>query len=318
MTSAPSMVVQITPFLIDFRPRPSYNRPLLLPSVSGHMHVRRGVRHGGNLLTEEPGMSNTLLRVTVLTVVCLSACAALAGEEAPAAAQKAFLAKRTGASMLMGTFNAYASFAYVTGVNLECSDTEIASTYLQSPYPDFYKPTWSEVFDTVARQTGSHCYYVADRDTWMFAKPAMPLPFTISQAAGWTSEERGAYVSYRPPMAPVGMDIYMMGRYSVDSSDEGERKALFGKVRSAVAVMFAGPLKKGVTAADMTKTKLGEREALFFTTPAPKPGVVWRQWVIADSGMAFVIVSAIDKDRESAILPDVEAMVKSFRVLAER
>jgi hypothetical protein len=108
------------------------------------------------------------------------------------------------------------------------------------------------------------------------------------------------------------MDIYMMGTYSASKEKEG--KTLFNKVRDDIALRFARMFKKDVTADAMTKTKVGDYEALYFMIAAPGTGIVWRQWAIVNSGKAFCIVSAIKPEQEKDILPDVEAMVKSFKI----
>ena len=42
----------------------------------------------------------------------------------------------------------------------------------------------------------------------------MPLPYSLSLADGWSADDRGYYVAYIQQIAPVGMDIYMMGRFA--------------------------------------------------------------------------------------------------------
>ena len=64
----------------------------------------------------------------------------------------------------------------------------------------------------------------------------------------------------------------------------------------------------------MTKIKLGKYEARYFTIVA-ESGVIWRQWVVVDSGKAFCTVSAVKPQQEKDILPDVEAMVNSFQII---
>jgi hypothetical protein len=227
--------------------------------------------------------------------------------------QTAFLAKRTPSGSMLGSFDGYCSLLYATlDVCIHTESDEIDQTSLSSPFPDFYKPTWAELFDAIARQTKSSWSYDPKTDFWVFSKPSQPLPFTIAMAKDWKVDDRGSYVSYQPKIAPVGLDVYMMGAYSADK--ENERQALYGKVRDALALQFAKMFKKDVTVDAMTKTKVGTCDALYFTIAAPQTGIVWRQWVIVDSGQAFCIVSAIKPEQQKEILPDVEAMVKSFKI----
>jgi len=228
--------------------------------------------------------------------------------------QTALLAQRTSSGMMFGSFGGYASLLYAAmDVCIHAGSEEIAKTPLQSPFPEFYKPTWAELFDSIARQTRSSWSYDPKTDFWTFGRPGQPLPFTIEMARDWKADDRGSYVCYQPKVAPVGMDIYVMGNYS--ASNEGERQALFNKVRDDIALRFAKTFKKEMTTDGMTKTKVSNSEALYFTLAVPETGIIWRQWVIVESGKAFCIVSAIKPEQEKDILPDVEAMVKSFRIV---
>jgi hypothetical protein len=228
--------------------------------------------------------------------------------------QKAFLAKRTSSEMMLGSFDAFCSWLFATrDVAIHCDSEEINRTRLDSSFPEFYKPTWRELFDAIGRQTKSTWKYYAARDFWVFSKPAADLPYKIELADKWQADDRGLYLSYHPEIAPVGMDIYMMGTYSVSEGDD--KPELYKKVRDALALQFASAFKKDVTVKEMEDVKIEDLNALHFKINAPATGVAWRQWVIVDSGKAFVIVSAIKPEDEKKILPDVERMVKSFKIL---
>lgn len=223
--------------------------------------------------------------------------------------QKTLLEKRTGSSMV-GSFNSYASMMYaVSEVILHTDDADTGKKGLLSPFPKFYKPTHTELFNAIARQTATSWSYDDKRAFWVFAKPALPMPFTVTLAKGWQSEERGNYLYCKPPDAPVGMDVYVMAEFSSDPED----RELPVKMREATAMMFATRFKKDISVKEMSLVKVGSLEALHFKTPTPRPGATWRQWVIADSGQIFVIVSVIDEKNEKIILPDLEAAVQSFK-----
>jgi hypothetical protein len=64
----------------------------------------------------------------------------------------------------------------------------------------------------------------------------------------------------------------------------------------------------------MKEVLVGKYPSLYFQTTA-STGIIWRQWVIVESGFAFAIVSAIKPESESEILPDVQKMVDSFQVV---
>jgi hypothetical protein len=224
--------------------------------------------------------------------------------------QKALLAKRAPGGMA-GSFNSYASLLYaMDGAILHTDDEEIGKASLSSPFPEFYKPTRAEFFNAIARQTSSSWSYDEKRAFWVFAKPALPMPFKITLAKDWESAERGNYLFCKPPTAPIGMDIYVMAEYSSTPVDP----ALPAKMREACAMMFATNFKKDVTAKDMSLAKVGTYEALHFKSPTPRPGTTWRQWAIAENGRAFVIVSAMDDANEKEVLPGVEEALQTFEV----
>lgn len=137
----------------------------------------------------------------------------------------------------------------------------------------------------------------------------MPLPYSLTLAKGWRSEERGNYTAYIPKIAPVGMDIYMMGRYH--NMDNEQLKEL----RADNALQFAEKISSNVTVSDMKTVTVDGCEALAFASKAPMDGRRWRQWAFIKKGELFVIVSAYSDDNESKIVPDVDAMVATFHVL---
>jgi hypothetical protein len=230
------------------------------------------------------------------------------------AEQKSFLSRRTSGAII-GSFDSYSSLLYaLNDVAIYTGDESINMTTLNSSFPDFYKPTWEELFDTIARQTKSSWKYDPARDFWVFAPPPRPMPFELTLAPGWKVHDEGPYIGYQPSIAPVGMDVYMLGHYS--STNKEEEAALFGRVKEALAVQFAKPFQKDVSPKDMTDVSVGKLRALHFQGAGPT-GIVWRQWVIVDSGSAFAIVSAIKSEHEKEILPDVLKMVSSFKVLSD-
>ena len=212
----------------------------------------------------------------------------------------------------MGNLDSYCSLLYaVYDVAIHTESESVSKTTLSSPFPEFYRPTWREVFDTVARQTKSFWTYDATRDYWVFAAPQQPLPFEIQIAKGWKAHDEGFYVGYQPVIVPVGLDIYMLGHYSATNTNEAGD--LFSRVREDIALRFAKRFKKDVSSKEMTEVSIGGLQALHFKVAA-QSGIIWRQWIVVDSGSAFAIVSAIKPEHEKEIYPDVEKMVESFKL----
>jgi hypothetical protein len=130
--------------------------------------------------------------------------------------QQKFLATRV-LGVMMGSFGAYASLLYATeDICIGTDNQDVLKAQLHTMYPAkaVYMPTHAELFDMIARQTRSSFSYIADDDHWHFHIPYLALPYMIVKAPGWTEENRNDYVSYIPSTAPVGMDIYMMGKDS--------------------------------------------------------------------------------------------------------
>ena len=221
-----------------------------------------------------------------------------------------FLARRTSGNIAPGSFSSIASLLYaVSEVSIDAS-AETAKVRVQVPFAGGYAPTWRELFDALGRATQTNWSYNADKRSWIFAAPASALPYTLKLASNWTQEDQGGFLMCKPALAPVGMDIYYMGTYSFEKNAEKSLR----RIRDEVAMTFASRLNKDVDSGDMKKVNIDGSEALYFETPTPRPGVTWRQWVLVKNGLALAIVSAIDAANEKAILPDIEAMVKTLHV----
>lgn len=222
--------------------------------------------------------------------------------------QEKQLSKTKLRTRLMGTstFSSYASFLYAANIaTLHSESPEVNNTRLQ-PLPDPDKEiTLRELLDEIARQTDSRWTYDATKDYWVFVRPC---PFEVELAEGWKKEKGSGFIIYRPPTASVGMDIYYAGRVG-DNETANE-------ARTRIARTYAGRIRPGITEDSMQEISTARYKSLYYKTMTKK-GVMWRQWAIADQGKCFVIVSAIKPNDEPAVLPDVEKMVQSFRVVEE-
>jgi len=229
--------------------------------------------------------------------------------------QAKFLSTRLPGNTIEGTFDSYCGFLHdAINVVIHSEDEEINSAELHSPFPDFYTPTWRELFNTIGLQTGSSWRYDSQIDVWIFAKPAMRKPFTITVADKWIQSDEEGYVKFTPPTYPVGMDVYYKGSYSAD--DKKDAESLYLKVRDVWAIEFASGFKQDVSVKDMKTVTVDGAEALYFESPAPLHGVIWRQWVLVKDGKAFIIVSSL-LPAHTQLLSDVQAMVKSFHVISQ-
>lgn len=251
---------------------------------------------------------------SLLLITFVAAAPALAQKRSPlsSAQQIEVLSRRLKSGVISGTFGSYGSMLYgILNIAIHTDDKHIGDTTLHSPFPDFYKPTTRELFDAIALQTQSSWSYDSQTDYWVFAKPAKPKPFSITLTEKWIGDDRGVYISYKPPTYPVGMDIYYYGSYSADKREQ--ELDLWKKIRNSWAIGFASRFKRDVTIDEMRNVTVDGVEALYFESPTPRPGVVWRQWALVKNGQAFVIVSSLPSNDEQ-LRSAVESMVKSFRV----
>ncbi len=229
------------------------------------------------------------------------------------AQQNAFVHERVNSGQITGNFASFGSFLNaVADVAIHTEDKTIASTVLHSPFPDFYKPTWKELFNTIGMQTGASWTYDASKNFWVFKRSSIPKPYFVKLADKWTRTDAGISDNFVPSTYPVGMDIYYYGSYTAD--DPKEQAKLSEKVRDTWAISFASAFKRDVSISDMKTVKVADTDALYFETAAPRPGVIWRQWVFVTHGDAFVIVSSLRKD-DKQLVADVEEMVRSFKYI---
>ena len=252
--------------------------------------------------------------VACMSLVALSSSVVSSQQRAAldAKQQEKFLSRRLESGVITGTFSAYGSFMYAAlDIAIHTNDKEVAETELHSPFPEFYKPTVKEMLTTIALQTKSSWAYDPKTDYWTFARPAAAKPFSLKLADKWTSDDRGIYVSYRPPTYPVGMDIYYYGSYSAE--DPSQQAATWERIRNVWATSFASRLKRDVSISEMQRVSVDGADALYFQGLTPRPGVMWRQWAFVKNGHAFLIVSTLPVD-DAKLLADVESMVKSFRL----
>jgi len=227
--------------------------------------------------------------------------------------QKALLSTRLEKSPIQGTFSSFGSFLFAfNDLAIHTDHKEVGGIKLGSPFPDGYKPTWKEVFDTVAVQTQTTWSYDAKRNYWLFTPTQNSTSFSISIADGWTSQNQGIYVGYKPPTFPVGMDIYQLGSYSAEKP--AEEAKLFKKIQEDLAMRFVKGFIPNIKPKDMKIVKVNEADALYFEASSPKrEELIWRQWVFIKNGKAYAIVSSLLK-QDKHLLEDVQSMIKSFQV----
>lgn len=224
------------------------------------------------------------------------------------------LATRVRTGMMLGNFRSMNSIWHaIFDVPVSADSDEIAEARLRSPFPEFYQPTWREYFDAIARQTFSSWRYENPECGFVFGEPPLAPPFDLELAPEWRGELRGQYAALIPPIANVGMDVYMMGGYS-DPQDE---LGLYRRVREHHALAWARLIRPEVAPEDMETATVDNAEALFYSTAHPRTGVLWRQWAFVSQGECFVIMSAIEPENDAVLWPQVQAMVASFEAIPQ-
>lgn len=195
-------------------------------------------------------------------------------------------------------------------------DQELYGTPLVNPYPDFYDPTWGEVFDHVARQMRCTWSWNPENRQFKFERSEAPPRFGVELADGWRREDRGLYVWHAPKDSQFGLDIYDFGHYTAPpgGDNDGAGADFAKKVREHVATHLLRNWPQPPTPAQMKLVKVAGADALYLATDTPRPGGLWRQWSVLVDGNAYLIVSAMPKTSEADLMPAVEKMVASFKV----
>lgn len=235
-----------------------------------------------------------------------------AKEEPLGSEQKELLKSRISTHMMgISSFDSYCSYMYaIMNISMGTRDKEVAKVRLTDVYGELYKPTVEEVFNTIARQTKTVYKYDSKEKEWIFTPADVKRPYSLKLAQNWTEHDMGVFIKYEPKIAPVGMDIYVLGSYSIEDNKE----ATLNKILESTAVNFALPINKDVSLKDMKVVSVNGVKAIYYETKCI-PGMTWRQWALIKSDKLFVIVSSIDDEDESELFPDVKSMVDSFMVL---
>lgn len=218
-------------------------------------------------------------------------------------------------------------------VGLSARDEAIAKTELQPVFPPAYEPTLRELLDTITLQTSSAWSYrkedqfasskaeekepQGDVIIISFEKTQRAKPYEFTLAKDWKSEDRGHWTACIPSTAPVGMDIYESGTYT--ARDKAKEPELLERVRTEVALQWAQRVKQDAIAAHLKPAKVGPFDALFFDAMLKARNgaqVHWRHWVFMAGNQCYFIVSTIFPEGEKTLLPDVEGMLKTFRIKA--
>jgi len=211
---------------------------------------------------------------------------------------------RTFRSFMSGLYSMADVWVYADNEAQDLYDTAVSYTY-----PEFYTPTWGELFDDVARQMRCTWEWNPTNRQFKFARSKAEPFFAVTLEKGWRREDRGIYVWHAPADQDFGMDIYYYGHFTGDA-------ALMKKVRQHYAEQHVSMWPNPPNVKDMKEMNLGgsKTEALYLRTATPRPGGLWRQWSLVVDGHAFVIVSAMPKEKESELAPQVDRMVESFKL----
>jgi hypothetical protein len=210
---------------------------------------------------------------------------------------------RTFRSFMSGLYSMADVWVYAENDAQDLYDSAVSYTY-----PEFYTPTWGELFDDVARQMRCTWEWNPQNRQFKFARSKAEPFFGVKLEKGWRREDRGVYVWHAPADQDFGMDIYYFGHFTGDA-------ALLKKVRQHYAQEHVSMWPNPPTVKDMKEMKVGGKtDALYLRTETPRPGGLWRQWSFVVDGHAFVIVSAMPKEKEGELAPQVDRMVESFKL----
>jgi hypothetical protein len=103
------------------------------------------------------------------------------------------------------------------------------------------------------------------------------------------------------------MDIYFEGKTLQNETIEEARVRILKK--------YKFPFKGILTINETTEIQLKYQKAIFYSIKNKDKDIMWRQWIIIEKNICFLIVSAIKSKDENAVFPDVDKMVNSFKII---
>lgn len=218
-----------------------------------------------------------------------------------------------------------------TCVGLSSDLDGIGERELMPAFPRAYKCTLRELLDVIALQTNTKWIYREDSqvmgsdspDTktadgiaiFTFVATERKPQFEMTPAKDWKMVEHASWTMFVPPTAPMGMDFHVGGKLSVDTPEK--LKELLISAPSDATLNQYRRVKPDATAKDLKLTKIGPYDAYFFEAALPPNGVEkirWRQWHLAVGNQIVFVISTLFKNKDASLYPDVEQMIKNFRV----
>jgi hypothetical protein len=247
-------------------------------------------------------------------------------------------------STFSGPFGPFANMFFVrsnletgTSIGLTTASARVGQMPLTPAFPRDYKCTLRELLDAIAMQIDTNWKY-SPKDQIMrnmskdVAIPDAPLTgvalftfeeasrkpgFAMDPAAGWKVNSQGARTMYIPPTAEMGLDLHVCGKVSVDGNDPAKLADLCKSAPRDAALDELRRVKPGAVAGDLKQTKVGEYDAYFFEAWLPPNGekkIHWRQWHLIVGNQLLFVISTLFKDQDESLYPDVEQMIKTFKV----
>ena len=218
-----------------------------------------------------------------------------------------------------------------TFVGLSSEVEGISERELMPAFPSSYKCTLRELLDVIALQTNTKWLYQEDRQVmgsdspdkktadgiaiFTFVATERKPQFEMTPAKDWKMVEHASWTMFVPPTAPMGMDFHVGGKLSADTPEK--LKELLTSAPSDAALDQYRRVKPDATGKDLKLTKVGPYDAYFFEAALPPNGVEiihWRQWHLAVGNQLVFVISTLFKDKDTSLYPDVEQMIKTFRV----
>ncbi len=251
--------------------------------------------------------------------------------------QEALLEERLSGDTV-GAFGPFCNMFFVRSkidtskaIGLMCKIPGAESVDLEPAFASNYKPTLRELLDTLAAQLKARWVY-ADRSQVMdstmppdgksitdiaifdFVPAESKFDCEMTPIDGWKVSPQSNFVMYVPPIAPMAMDMHVLGK--VSASDPTKQAKLIADTPRDFALDQFRRFKPQAKAEDLKKTKVGSYDAYFFETALPPSGeekVHWRQWHFMVGNQLYYVISTIIPSQEKQLYPAVEQMIKTFR-----
>ncbi len=220
--------------------------------------------------------------------------------------------------LITNNFNATCSLMFsFESVAIHTHSKGLSELPVFSPFPEGYKPTWRECFDTVARQVTCTWAYDPELTYWVFTpeeKEEAKLPFDWTMPDGWTTERVGNVQRLRSENKHALVQVHMLGSYSTDEDKPKKRRAFFASIRDQHATRIYQAMDEDYDVESDELVDLAGLDARYGEMLPNAEGYLLRQWTFMAEGYCWVISSTTTPQFDKVLSKEVEELLSGFEV----